>query len=277
MLQQTVVLQIVTGFLNKDVNNVLTYKVTSLLCGSPYFYRVKAYNTIDTSSYSNIISGYMPSNSTGDTSVIACSEFTWYGNKYLSSCNPTHVLYNAAGCDSTVTLHLTIQDVTNPVPDVTNLPDLIDDCSIIAVAPTATDNCAGTIYASTIDSLFYFSEGTHTIHWTYDDGNGNSSSQTQKVIINYGKTFGDSSAIVCNSFNWYGIEYTESGTPTHTIKNKFGCDSIITLSLTITTCTGINNNKISNINIYPSPVNNEFVIENKGNTQVLFYEIFNSI
>ena len=154
---------------------------------------------------------------------------------------------------------------------------MIDDCSIIAVAPTAIDNCAGTIYASTIDSLFYFSEGTHTIHWTYDDGNGNSSSQTQKVIINYGKTFGDSSAIVCNSFNWYGIEYTESGTPTHTIKNKFGCDSIITLSLTITTCTGINNNKISNINIYPSPVNNEFVIENKGNTQVLFYEIFNSI
>jgi hypothetical protein len=50
-------------------------------------------------------------------------------------------------------------------------------------APTATDNCAGTITGTTNDPLNYTAQGTYTITWSYDDGNGNTSTQSQTVIV----------------------------------------------------------------------------------------------
>ena len=47
--------------------------------------------------------------SAGDTTAVEFDHFTWYGHTYhQSTSTPTHLLTNAAGCDSTVTLHLTI-------------------------------------------------------------------------------------------------------------------------------------------------------------------------
>ena len=41
----------------------------------------------------------------------ACGSFAWYGTTYTQSTNtPTYTLQNAAGCDSVVTLHLTINN-----------------------------------------------------------------------------------------------------------------------------------------------------------------------
>lgn len=78
-----------------------------------------------------------------------------------------------------------IDDVTAPVPDIASLENLIDETSVtVSVYPTATDNCAGSITAETSDPLTYTEEGTYTINWTYNDGNGNISSQTQTVIVN---------------------------------------------------------------------------------------------
>ena len=53
---------------------------------------------------------------TSDTSAQACGIFDWYEHKnILSSCdNLTHVFHSPDGCDSTVTLHLTIFPL--PVP-----------------------------------------------------------------------------------------------------------------------------------------------------------------
>lgn len=45
---------------------------------------------------------------TGDTAAIACSTFTWYGTSYSSTSSPTHLFMTASGCDSIVTLNLTI-------------------------------------------------------------------------------------------------------------------------------------------------------------------------
>ncbi|MBO6631959.1 MAG: HYR domain-containing protein, partial [Psychroserpens sp.] len=84
----------------------------------------------------------------------------------------------------TVPQTVTIDDTSNPVPDVTNLPTLTAECSLdITTIPTATDNCLGAINATTTDPLTYTDQGTFTITWTYDDGNGNAVSQTQTVII----------------------------------------------------------------------------------------------
>ena len=72
-----------------------------------------------------------------------------------------------------------------PVADVETLTDVVGQCSVtVTDAPTATDACAGSITGTTINPLEYNIQGTYTITWTYDDGNGNTSTQEQTVIVN---------------------------------------------------------------------------------------------
>src|SRR5690554_1283459 len=48
-------------------------------------------------------------------------------------------------------------------------------------------------------------------------------------------TTGDTTAVACDSFDWFGTTYTASGTATHVLTNSAGCDSTVTLTLTINT------------------------------------------
>lgn len=81
------------------------------------------------------------------------------------------------------TVIVTGNDTAAPVPDVTNLPTVTDECSVALNPPTATDNCAGTVTGTTNDPTAYNAVGTYTVHWTYTDGTGNSSSQNQTVVV----------------------------------------------------------------------------------------------
>ncbi|HEX7330065.1 MAG TPA: cadherin-like domain-containing protein [Pyrinomonadaceae bacterium] len=77
-----------------------------------------------------------------------------------------------------------VDDRTAPVPNVGSLPTITGECSAsITSPPTATDDSAGQITGTTTDPTSYNSQGTFIVHWTYDDGHGNSSTQTQTVII----------------------------------------------------------------------------------------------
>ena len=87
------------------------------------------------------------------------------------------------GNTSTQDQTVVIDDITDPVPDIANLPNVEDECSVTLTAPIATDNCEGTITAATSDPTFFSEQGTFTVTWTYDDGNGNTSEQTQTVIV----------------------------------------------------------------------------------------------
>ncbi len=87
------------------------------------------------------------------------------------------------GNSVTQTQTVIIKDGSNPIPDVTTLPTITAECSVTVPAPTATDNCGGTITATTSDPTSYSTQGSYTITWTYDDGNGNSVSQMQNVVI----------------------------------------------------------------------------------------------
>lgn len=78
---------------------------------------------------------------------------------------------------------VTIVDTTPPVPDVSTLPDIVAQCSTNVTAPTSTDACAGPISGITTDTTSFVAQGTNFIHWTYIDGSGNSTTQTQRVII----------------------------------------------------------------------------------------------
>jgi hypothetical protein len=54
---------------------------------------------------------------------------------------------------------------------------------VTVTAPTATDAVAGTIIGATTDPMTYNSQGTFTVHWTFNDGNGNTSTANQTVIV----------------------------------------------------------------------------------------------
>ncbi len=88
------------------------------------------------------------------------------------------------GNASTQTQNVVIVDVTAPTPDSTALVDVTAECEVTSLtAPTATDNCAGAVTVTNDATLPISAQGTTVVTWTYDDGNGNTSTQTQNIII----------------------------------------------------------------------------------------------
>ncbi|MFT6923492.1 MAG: hypothetical protein ACJA1C_002507 [Crocinitomicaceae bacterium] len=151
--------------------------------------------------------------SNGSTDVqTACDSYLWIdGNTYTSSNNAaTHTLTNAAGCDSIVTLDLTI-NYSNASTDVQTACDSY--LWIDGVTYTSSNNVATQTYtnASGCDSIV-------TLDLTVNYSNGSTDVQT-----------------ACDSYLWIdGVTYTSSNnSATQTYTNAAGCDSIVTLDLTV--------------------------------------------
>ncbi len=142
----------------------------------------------------------------GDTTAIACNSFKWYGTNYTTSSNPTHLLTNTSGCDSVVTLHLTINNSTT----------------------SSTSQTACNSY--TWNGTTYASSGTYTKLLT--NATGCDSTATLLLTINNSNT-SSTSQTACNSYTWNGTTYASSGTYTKLLTNAAGCDSTATLLLTI--------------------------------------------
>jgi VWFA-related protein len=94
------------------------------------------------------------------------------------------IVTDVNGSSDTDTVNFTVRDTIDPVPNLATLPVIRSLCQVtVTTRPTATDNCSGTVTATTTDPLTYVGQGTHQIHWTYSDGNGNTSTQLQTVDI----------------------------------------------------------------------------------------------
>ena len=100
---------------------------------------------------------------------------------------------DAAG-NAAVTVSRTVtwsEDKIAPVPNIATLPVVTGACSTAVTGitpPTATDNCAGQVTGTTTTVFPITALGTTVVTWTFNDGNGNISSQTQTVNIT-GLTF----------------------------------------------------------------------------------------
>ena len=151
--------------------------------------------------------------SSSDTSVTICDSFVWYGQTYTSSGTPTHHFTNAAGCDSLVTLHLTIHPSYQIVQDVSS-------------------NVPYTWHGVT------YTASTNTPTWTGTSVFGCDSTVNLHLTITCAPTTGDTTAVACGSYGWYGTNYTASGDYTHTLVNASGCDSVLTLHLTLHAISG---------------------------------------
>jgi hypothetical protein len=94
----------------------------------------------------------------------------------------TAIASNECGND-TQNFTVTVRDTETPVPEVPSLPAITAQCSANLTPPIARDNCAGTLIGATTNPTSYEAQGNYTVTWVYNDGNGNSTSQTQSVII----------------------------------------------------------------------------------------------
>ncbi len=156
---------------------------------------------------------------TSTDTQIACSTFTWIdGNTYTSSnSTATYTIIAGAnnGCDSIVTLNLTI---TGPV-------NSIDTQSA----------CDSFIW---IDGNTYTTDNSTAMHTIFGGANNGCDSIVTLNLTILNPTNGVDVITSCSSINWIdGNTYsTDNSTASHTITGgaNNGCDSIVTLNLTIT-------------------------------------------
>ncbi|MBU2912883.1 HYR-like domain-containing protein, partial [Reichenbachiella agariperforans] len=81
---------------------------------------------------------------------------------------------DASGNISTQTQEVLIEDTTGPEADIEILANVEGQCSVESLtAPTATDNCSGTVTV-THDATLPITAST-TVTWTYTDASGNTS------------------------------------------------------------------------------------------------------
>ncbi len=147
----------------------------------------------------------------GSWTTSACDSLVWNGTTYTTSGQYQQVLTNVGGCDSTVTLNLTV-NFTKTGTDVQTACDSytwLDGITYTASNSTATHTIANGA-ASGCDSVV-------TLNLTIYPSHASSISKTE-----------------CQSYEWNGTTYTTSGEYAHTYTSAHGCDSVVTLSLTIT-------------------------------------------
>src|SRR5690606_25298103 len=83
----------------------------------------------------------------------------------------------------TQTQNVVITDTTDPI--IPSLADVtVGQCSGTPLAPTTTDNCAGTITGTTSTTFPITAQGLTVVTWTFDDGNGNVVTADQNVTVN---------------------------------------------------------------------------------------------
>jgi len=127
-------------------------------------------------SWSNLSDNFDYTGSTTDSLyVLATSQMN--GNLYRCICTNTN------GSDTSNFAILTTDELA-PVPDIALLADITAQCEVNSlIPPSATDNCTGSITGTHNITLPIIIQGITVVTWTYNDGNGNTSTQLQNVII----------------------------------------------------------------------------------------------
>ena len=133
---------------------------------------------------------------------------------------------------------LTVQSGSNYIRfDEERLPAVVTYTSSEAFGPIPAAMAMG----DTIEAELVFADCGMAWQWSIEKGEGDKiveikaheSASILALPHMCTPTYGDTTATACESFAWHGTTYTESAAPTYTLTNAAGCDSIVTLRLTI--------------------------------------------
>ncbi len=204
--------------------------------------------------------------SEGSETVIACNSYTWPtdGNTYNSTGAYPATLVNAQGCDSIVTLNLTINTEVTASQNITAcspytwpvdgntysstgsyqaIVPAASGCDSIITLDFVLDASASTNETVTVCEAYTWPTSglTYTITGSYDttlvSSTGCDSIVTLNLTVNNGSLGPTDNISVCDSYFWPvdGNTYTSSGSFSSVLSNATGCDSTVFLNLTINT------------------------------------------
>ncbi len=221
----------VTQALNLTITPSSTNTTSSSACDS-YVWNGTSYSAsgVYTGTTSNCVTESLNLNitpsSTNTTTAATCESYIWNGTTY-----------SASGVYTGTT--------TNCVTEFLNL--------------TITPSSTNTTTASACNSYTWNGQ-TYTQSGLYTGTTANCVTQALNLTINP-STSSSISQTALDSYTWpvNNQSYTTSGAYTAVIPNAAGCDSTITLNLTMS-FTGINDISTSKISIYPNPTNGDFTI-----------------
>ncbi|MFN8253707.1 MAG: gliding motility-associated C-terminal domain-containing protein [Ferruginibacter sp.] len=180
----------------------------------------------------------------------ACNSYTLNGHIYVASGVYTQIINNTAGCDSVITLNLTLNaTVSNVAVTACNSfswqgntyfsSGIYSDTlmgaggcdSILNLNLTINHSTASTISAAICEGQQY---AGHTVAGVYTDtytaANGCDSVRTLYLAVNT-KSYSAVTASICQGQYYYG--HNATGVYNDTLRAANGCDSIRTLYLTV--------------------------------------------
>lgn len=189
------------------------------------------------------------------------------------------------GSGNTITQiqNIILTDSLAPIADNASLNDEEGCVSVSPQAPTATDDCVGSVVGTPDVSLPITNPGLTVVTWSFDDGNGNISTQTQNVTV-FGidnSTSLSGATITANgsglNYQWINCsnnsaiagETNQSYTPTVTgnyavVVSDSACSD--TSACVLVDFTGLTELNSDLINIYPNPTSNGvFTVDFDGN------------
>lgn len=243
---------------------------------------------------------------TGSMSASSCDTYTWNvqghnevsphvaGTYTASSTTITTTVENAVGCDSVITLNLTIKNSSRIIDSIESCTPIVWVDGITYSSNTTTPYVTGTnaVGCDSTTSLWlniksssasvvpfvacdsaifiahnadgtvagtygpFFTNTTETIHVT--NAEGCDSTITLNVTVNHSDLYLTTQASCINYF-WRGSYRDATGIYADTLTNSYGCDSIIALDLTINTNTTGTKDTIVCSNFTYSYMGNTFV------------------
>ena len=150
---------------------------------------------------------YTCQTTSSDTTATACGPFTWKGKTYTQSGNYADTTKNAAGCDSIITLHLTVNHSTTGEE-----------------TETACDSLEW-------NGKWYKESGDYT--YKTSNAAGCDSTATLHLTIYHSVSVMLKDTAICETddgykYIWGDTTIRDAGTYTRHFKTAFGCDSAVT-------------------------------------------------
>jgi hypothetical protein len=178
------------------------------------------------------------------------------GVPFYPTVNGTYVVTGMSndGCYGTDTLALSV----GTLPDISAGNDQVI-CQGDSVVLAANGGASYQWSNGAINGDFIYPTQSITLGVTGFSGEGCSNTDSMTITVNNSSQ----STITANGIDVYtlnGINYTASGTYTQIIPNSVGCDSTITLVLSME-YTGLSEGNLSSLNVYPNPSNGDLFIQ----------------
>lgn len=201
-------------YASAESSNILStendFHPSDLTVGTTNFY-VCIYNT-NTScegSRSMVQATVYPTYNVEDEAT-ACDSYTWNGETFTESGNYTHTLTSIHSCDSVVTLHLTINNSKQTHIDTTV-------CDVF------------------VWNSVNYTESNPNLVDTFFTSKGCDSIVSINLTVKH-KTYANDSRVVCSNelpFEYNGTQIPAAGNYTIILTNAQGCDSVISLAVTV--------------------------------------------